>query len=120
MKIVLLTAALGLTLLCGCTQPAAAPADPAASRELKAMSYLKATYKDVVTGTDVKGSTLLVYVDVNNLQSMDEQAEDQLEATALQRWKTAWSAAHPHEHGTVRLSLRDYYGTEVYHSSAKV
>ena len=108
-----------------CSQPAgtaSASADPAAAREQKAVDtlQLKQRYKDVVMGSEVKGGTLVLYVDVNNLYSMDEQAEDTMRSGTLDRWKAIWSAAHPKKHMQVRLSLRDYYGNELTSNTAHV
>lgn len=107
--------------LAACSQTAAGPSgDPILVKEQSAVAPLKAKYKDVVTGTDVKDRTLIVYVDVENMYSMDEDAEAAMKADALARWKSVWSSAHPHKHGVLHLSLRDYYGKEVYASSASV
>jgi hypothetical protein len=104
---------------CAPTAPTAS-GDPVLAKEQHAAASLKARYKDVILGTDVKGRTLTVYVDVDNMYSMDEDAEAAMKADALSRWKSIWSQAHPHKHGVLRLSMRDYYGKEVYSSSANV
>lgn len=101
-----------------CSQPASV--NPVQAKEEAAVAPLKARYKNVVTGTDVKDRTLILYVDVNNMLSMDEQAEIDMKAAALQRWKGVWSKAHAGKHGVVRLSVRDYYGKEIYTKSAAV
>lgn len=107
-------------VLAACSQPAGQSTDPVLAKEQSAVATLKDKYKDVVLGTDVKDRTLTVYVDVNNLYSMDEDAEAAMKADALNRWKRIWSGAHPHEHGVLHLSMRDYYGKEVYSSSSTV
>ena len=71
-------------------------------------------------GTDVKDRTLLVFVDMNNMSSMDETAEAAMKAQALALWAQVWSKAHPHRHAALRLSVRDYYGREVYTAAAHV
>lgn len=107
--------------LAACSQSSAGPAaDPVLAKEQAAVAPLKDKYKDVVTGTDVKDATLVMYVDVNNMYSMDEDAEAAMKADALARWKSVWSGAHPHKHAVLHLTLRDYYGKEVYASSASV
>jgi hypothetical protein len=105
---------------CGPAATTSAGGNPTLAQEQSAVASLKTKYKDVVQGTDVKGNTLLVYVDVDNMYSMDEDAEDAMKADALNRWKAVWTKAHPHKHATLHLSMRDYYGKEVYASSAKV
>lgn len=106
--------------LAACSQGAQPRVDPAIAREQSAAASIKTQYKDVILGTDVKDRTLTVYVDVNNLYSMDEDSELTMKAAVLARWKRAWSAAHPHKHATLHLSMRDYYGKEIYTASARV
>lgn len=111
-----LLAALPALLFAGCepARPAANAASPQTVQEQRAVDALglKTRYKDVVTGTDIKGNTLLLYVDVENLNSMDEQGENAMRSSTLAQWVRIWRSAHPHKHGKLRLSLRDYYGTE--------
>ena len=107
--------------LAACSQSSAGPAaDPVLAKEQAAVAPLKDKYKDVVTGTDVKDATLIVYVDVNSMYSMDEDAEAAMKADALGRWKSVWISTHPRKHAVLHLSLRDYYGKEVYASSASI
>lgn len=105
--------------LAACSQPAAR-VNPVLAKEQAAVAPLKRTYTGVVTGLDVKGRTLLVYVDVNAMYSLDESSEAQMKSDALARWKSAWAKAHPKRHATVQVSLRDYYGKELYRASARV
>ena len=111
-----------VVLLAACSQPAktSSSSDAAATSEEAALAPLKTRYKDLVTGIEAKGTTFIVYVDVNNLYSMDEPVEDQLKREALERWTTAWRAAHPHKHAKLRVSLHDYYGTDVFSETASV
>ena len=114
-----LAAALALpVILTACSSPInQSPNDAVTARELQAVSDLKTRYKDVVTGTEVQGRTLVVYIDVDNMYSMDEDAEAAMKAQELVEWKRVWSAAHPHQHAVLHLTLRDYYGKEIYASS---
>ena len=122
------TSALALCALLG---PATLPAgcasssttggvDPITAREQQAVSTLKTRYPDVVTGTDVQNRTLAVFVNLDQMYSMDEGSETAMKAQALKEWTHVWSAAHPHKHALLRLSLRDYYGKEVYSAQAHV
>jgi hypothetical protein len=128
MSIIRSAAVIGMAVLgvaitgCSSQENATASADPVVAREQRAVDALrlKQNYKDVVMGTDVKGETLVVYVDVNNLYSMDEQSEDELRSQTLAHWKRIWSAAHPNKHVKLRLSLRDYYGNEVTGDTARL
>jgi hypothetical protein len=108
-------AAFALCAIAACAQATQKPADRAAGREEAAVDkmQLKKQYKGVVMGTDVKGATLILYVDQDNLDSMDEAAEDAMLDRTLSGWKAAWAAAHPRAHAKLRLSLRDYYGKEI-------
>ncbi len=111
--------ALLAAVLAACSSAPAPNIDPALAKEQDAVATLKTKYAGVVTGTDVKDRTLLMYVDVNAMSEMDEDAESAMKADALQRWKSVWLRAHPHKHGVVHLSVRDYYGKEIYSSSAR-
>lgn len=110
---------MSVLLIYGCsatpTRTAASAVDPHAAYEQRAVDglRLKQQYKDIVMGTEIKGQTLVVYVDVNNLYSMDEATEDQMRSQTLAQWKGIWTRAHPHQHAKVRVSFRDYYGNEV-------
>ncbi len=126
MSIVRCAAVLGVLVLVGCS--VSPSRTQAASEGLRAESeqravdamQLKQHYKDVVMGTEVKGDTLVVYVDVNNLYSMDQSDEDDLRAQTLAKWKRIWSAAHPKQHRALRVSYRDYYGNEVAGNATRV
>ncbi len=117
--IVAATVLSGALAACSTTEKLRASNDPIAAKEQQQSTALKARYKDVITGTDVKGETLVVFVDVNNLYSMDEPAEDAMKADALARWKRIWSAAHPGKHAKLNVVLRDYYGNEVFRETTR-
>lgn len=112
---------LAAALLAGCSQSAPQSAgDAVAAREVRGLAAFKAEYKPVITGVDVKGTTLDLFVDADQLNSMDEPVEDQMKSEALKRWQTIWKAGHPGQHATLRVRLRDYFGEEVFSESAKV
>lgn len=112
---------LAAALLAGCSQSAPqSPGDALAARENQALAPLKAKYKPVITGIDAKGTTLDLFVDADQLNSMDEPVEDFMKADALKRWQAIWKAGHPGKHATLRVRLRDYFGEEVFSESAKV
>jgi hypothetical protein len=125
MSIVRCAAVLGVLVLVGCSanspRAVATSADPSIAREQQAVDALnlKQRYKDIVMGSEVKGTTLVVYIDVNNLYSMDESSEDALRSQTLAQWKRIWSAAHPKQHKLLRVSFRDYYGNEVVGNSTR-
>lgn len=112
--LVALTALAATLAACSTTQKLRASDDPITTKEQQQAAALKPLYKDVVMGTDVKGETLVLYVDVNNLDSMDEPAEDSMKAAALARWKQIWLSSHPGKHAKLTVVLRDYFGNEVF------
>src|SRR5579884_1286319 len=95
--------------LAACSAPAPR-VNPVIVKEQAAVAPLKSKYKDVITGLDVKDRTLIMYVEPNAMSSMDEDAEAAMKADALHRWEKAWTSAHPHQHGKLSLSVRDYFG----------
>lgn len=100
---------------------AAAPkANPTLAQEQRAADAFKARYPAVIMGEDVHDRTLTFYVDVNGLYSLDPQTQDEMQTRALADWKRAWKRAHPHRHAILRLSLRDYYGKEIYAAATRV
>ena len=113
-------ALLALLVLAGCSQPAQNTASDAAAREAGAFEPLKTKYKPVITGIDVKGTTLDLFVDADRLSSMDEPVEDQMKAEALTRWQKVWKADHAGRHATLRVRLRNYFGEVQFSESAKV
>ena len=108
------------TLLYACSGSGGSPSATIEDREQHQVAVLKSEYKDVVMGTDVKGRTLSMFVDMNNMSSMDESAEADMKTQALALWARVWSKAHPHAHAALRLSVRDYCGREVYSATAHV
>jgi predicted small lipoprotein YifL len=104
---------------CSTTAQLTKPDDAITAKEQEQVAALKPRYKDVVTGTDVKGTMLIVFVDVNNLDSMDEPAEDAMKADTLARWKRIWGAAHPGKHAKLTVILRDYFGNEVFRETTR-
>jgi|SRR5689334_2831706 hypothetical protein len=112
--LVALAALSAMPAACSTTDKLRASDDPITTKEQQQAATLKPRYKDVIMGTDVKGETLVLYVDVNNLDSMDEPAEDAMKADALAQWKKIWLSNHPGKHAKVTVVLRDYFGNEVF------
>ncbi len=114
-------ALLAVLLLAGCSQPAPqSGADAIAAREDTALQPLKAQYKPVINGIDVKGTTLDIFVDADQFNSMDDALQVQMKAQVLKRWSAAWKSNHPGRHATLRVRLRNYFGEELFSESAKV
>ena len=114
-------ALLAILMLAGCSQPAPqSAADAAAAPELRAVEPLKAQYKPVITGFDVNGTTLDVFVDAEAMSEMDGPVETQMKADALKRWRNVWKSNNPGKHATLHVRLRNYFGEIVFSESAKV
>lgn len=114
-------ALLAVLVLAGCSQPAPQTgADAIAAREDGALLPLKAQYKPVIMGIDVKGTTLDIFVDADQFNSMDDALEVQMKAQLLKRWRAAWTSDHPGRHATLSVRLRNYFGEELFSESAKV
>lgn len=120
----LISAAVLLALAAACAPPPK-PLPPAQALDAKERDavdalHLRTKYKDAIMGDDVKGTTLILFVDRNNVESMDEPVEDAMIDDTLTHWKTIWSAHHPHRHAKLHVSVRDYYGNELSTRSATV
>lgn len=105
-----------LCALAACAAPAPkAAADPVQAREQSAVDslHLKNRYKDIVSGAEVKGNDLILYVDQNAFQSMDDAAADAMITKTFAQWKPIWRVSHPRAHGKLRVSVRNFYGTEL-------
>ena len=109
------------TSLVACTssKPISA-SDALTSQENDSVAGLKQKYSGVVEGTDVNGETLRVYIDVNGMDSMDEDAELNMKRQILSEWKSTWAKNHSGKHATVTVELRDFQGNPVYTEKIKV
>jgi len=107
-------------LLCGCGGSASNGGTSAAGKETAALHALKNRYGAVVSGVDVRGTTAIVYVNVDQLQSMDEESEATMEGYALALWERAWRREHPRQHATLTVSVRDFTGAEIKAERGKV
>ncbi|HEV2260842.1 MAG TPA: hypothetical protein VGR69_00940 [Candidatus Rubrimentiphilum sp.] len=106
-------------LLAGCAQPATTTTSTG-DRELAALQPLKQHYSDVIQGMDAGGKTLDIFVNEDQLNSIDPSVEDQFKAEALRRWRTVWQNANPGKRATVRIRLRKYFGQTLFSESANV
>jgi hypothetical protein len=114
-------ALLAVLMLAGCSQPAApSSADIAAAREMRTVAPLKMQYKPVITGIDVHGTTLDIFVDRELMSEMDGPVEQAMEDQALKRWRDAWKSNNPGKHATLHVRFRNYFGEDVFSESAKV
>jgi hypothetical protein len=106
-------------LLAACAAPTAQ--QRANEAELDALAGLKRQYPDIVMGFDLRAkNTLIVSLDLQHYIEMDDDAVDALKRDALARWRSAWIAQHPHEHGALHLRFIDFIGRRVADESTNV
>lgn len=105
-------------VLGGCAQQATttSPGD----REVAALQPLKKHYADVIQGMAASGKTLDIFVNEDELNTIDPSVEDQMKTEAMRRWSAVWKASNPGTHGIVRFRLRNYFGQTLFTESAKV
>jgi hypothetical protein len=106
-------------LLAACSsQPAK---QQAADAEIAAMMPLKRHYSDIVMGFDIRPqTTLIVSVDLQQYILTDDDTLAAIRRDALARWRTAWIAAHPHQHAVLRVRFIDFVGGKVATETTKV
>ena len=81
--------------------------------------HLRTKYHDVVTGWDVKGNTLVIYSNRDEVLSMDEDSEDAMAQQLLQDWTRIWHANHRGKNAKLALKLDDFYGAEIMHLTSR-
>jgi len=114
--------ALGFVTLAALLASCASTSNPSqADREIAAVSSLKHQYSGLVMGFDVRpADTLIVSLDLQQYIETDDQTIAAMKRDGLARWRSAWSAAHPHEHGTIHVRFIDFIGRKVATESTKV
>jgi hypothetical protein len=81
------------------------------AQETASLAQLKKAYPDIVVAFDMKGATQLdVSIDANGYISTGDNDVDKFKKVALDDWRSAWTAAHPHEHAKLTLRLVDFMG----------
>ena len=89
--------------------------------ELSDLAQLKQHYPDVVMGFDLRhDDTLIISLDLQQYIGMDDDAVAALKRDALARWRSAWIAAHPHQHALLHLHFIDFIGRRVADETAQV
>ena len=66
------------------------------------------------------GDTLVVSLDVDGYNGMDDDRQAAMKRAVLERWRTLWAQAHPHEHAIVRVRFADFIGRTWAEESAPV
>lgn len=106
--------AVAFVLFAACAPSAPRSSGQAADdRETQSLLGLKRSYAAVVSGVDVRGTTAMVYVDVNQLHQLDETSETSFKAIALKQFENVWKRNHRGAHGKLSVALRDFTGAEV-------
>lgn len=81
------------------------------AQETASLAALKKAYPDIVVAFDMKGTTQLdISIDANGYISIGDNDTDTFKKVALDDWRSAWTAAHPHEHANLTLRLVDFMG----------
>lgn len=102
--------ALLLSVAVACA-PQPTPQQQIDTQETAALAPLKAQYPDIVVAFNMKGATQLdIAIDANGYISTGDDDIDKFKAVAVRDWRSAWSAAHPHEHAKLTLRMVDFMG----------
>lgn len=103
----------------GCSSPSAQQRTQTA--ELDAVASLKQQYPGVVMGFDLKSPDMLVVsVDLQGYIDMDDDAVAAMQHAVMARWREAWKAANPGQHGVLRVRFIDFIGRKVAEESTNV
>jgi hypothetical protein len=106
-------------LFAGCSAPA--PQQRTQDGELAAVAPLKHAYPGLVMGFDIHDSkTLVVSLDLQQYIEADDDTIAAMKRAALARWRSAWLAAHPHEHGVLHVRFIDFIGRKVATEESRV
>lgn len=108
-----------MATLAACSSPS--PQQRVEATELNDLAQLKRQYPDVVAGFDLRPkNSLIISLDLQHYIEMDDDAVAALKRDALARWRSAWIAAHPHEHAVLHLRFIDFIGRKVADESTSV
>ncbi len=113
-----LVAAAALALAAACSSPS--PDQAASDNEMAALAPLRSEYDSTVTGFVINGNQLDVSIDLNAYTMIDRDDVPLLQAEALRRWRDAWSAQHPHQHGELSVRFVDYHGRPFFSEKVSV
>jgi hypothetical protein len=103
-------AGLALLIALAACAPHPSPQEEITAKETASLAPLKAKYPDIVVAFNPSGARLDIAIDANGYISTDDDAVTAFKARALQQWRTAWSAAHPHQHVLLTVRLVDFMG----------
>jgi len=107
------------TLAVACSSPSAQERTTGA--ELAAVAPLRTQYSGVEMGFDVRSpNTLIVSLDLQSYFDMDDDAVAAMQRNTLRRWRSAWSASHPHTHAVLHVRFIDFIGRKIADESTRV
>ena len=102
-------AACVLAAFAACSSPS--PREQRVASEIAAVTPLKQAYPGVLMGFDVRGETMLVAsLDLQAYNDTDDDVNAAMRGAVVERWRHAWSAAHPGEHATLHVRFIDFIG----------
>jgi hypothetical protein len=105
-------------LLAACSAPS--PQQRAEDAELAAVTPLKQKYP-VLAGFEIRpATTLIVSLDLQQYIEMEDDEIASMKKAAVERWRSAWSAAHPHTHAVLEVRFIDFIGRKVSTVTTKV
>ncbi|MBC5816123.1 MAG: hypothetical protein GIW97_06235 [Candidatus Eremiobacteraeota bacterium] len=108
---------LALTALCACGSNGAKQiaGGAAAAGETTRMAPVVEKYKkqQILSGFDIKGTTLVVFADTEKYSQLDDSVEAAMKSELLNTWAGAWKSDHLRQHATLRVIFQNYYGQEM-------
>ncbi|MDQ2992934.1 MAG: hypothetical protein M3R30_08980 [Candidatus Eremiobacteraeota bacterium] len=112
-------AALALAVVTACSAPLSSQAT-SEPREIAHMQPMREGNNDTVVGFDVHGTRMDVSIDLNEWETIDDDADQAIKDDAMRRWKEAWSVENPGKHATLTVRLLDYHGRLFFTETGKV
>ncbi len=113
------SAGLALVAVTACSA-AQSPQAASEAREIAHMQPMRQGNNDTVVGFDAHGTRMDVSIDLNEWETIDDDADQAIKDDALDRWKEAWSAENPGKHATLTVRLLDYHGRLFFTETGKV
>ena len=101
--------------LCACASPQHHTAASISDRESAAVSPTIEHYKKdgPVTGFDVKGESLIVFIDSEKYSELDDDVESSMKSTLLNTWGRVWQTNHKGHAAVLHVVFQNYYGQVV-------
>ena len=103
-------AALALLVALAACAPHPSASEQLTARETAALAPLKAKYPDIVVAFAPQGTRLDISIDANGYISTGDDVVAAFKARASRDWRSAWIAAHPHQHALLTVRMTDFIG----------